>query len=96
MLRLIIAVLFIAPAPLADQPMRVAIRVTATGMTVARVLPEPACAAASDALTVALEAEGLESYGVSARTFREAAAAVQRLYGADQAPGPDSYPPTVC
>ncbi|MFJ5121915.1 hypothetical protein [Kitasatospora sp. NPDC088548] len=93
LLRLLVATLLIAPTPLADQPMRVAIHVDATGMTIARILPEPFCASASNALTEALENEGLESYGVTARTAREAAAAVHRFYATGNGPDPSEYPP---
>ncbi|GAA2842600.1 hypothetical protein ACFQ0M_48300 [Kitasatospora aburaviensis] len=96
LLRLITAVVLIAPAPLVDQPMRVAIHVDTTGtMTIARVLPEPACVTASDALTIALLDQGFESYGVTARTPAAAATIVRHLYDTDQAPDPDTYPPAA-
>ncbi|MER8103219.1 hypothetical protein [Kitasatospora sp. NPDC094016] len=96
LLRLLTIALLITPTPLADQPMRVAIHVDAAGaMAVVRVLPEPLCVTASDALTVTLEHQGFESYGVNAPTFAKAAAIVRHLYAADQAPGPDDYPPAA-
>ncbi|MFD7829387.1 hypothetical protein [Streptomyces sp. MJM8645] len=96
LLRLLAVAVLIAPAPLTDQPMRVAIHIGPTGtMTVARVLPEPACATASDALTIALLNQGFESYGVNAPTPAKAAAIVHHLYATDQAPDPDDYPPAA-
>ncbi|MFE2723865.1 hypothetical protein [Kitasatospora sp. NPDC059327] len=96
LLRLITAAILIAPAPLADQPMRVAIHIDSTGaMTIARVLPEPACATASNTLTITLLDQGFQSYGVTARTPAAAAATVRHLYDTDQAPDPDTYPPAA-
>nr|BEK65658.1 hypothetical protein KPHV_28850 [Kitasatospora purpeofusca] len=97
LLRLLAATALIAPAPIADQPTgwRVAIHVEASAMTIARIMPEPLCADASDALTVDLLAQGFESYGVIASTPAAAAARVRTLYDTDTAPTPNEYPPAA-